>query len=174
MAEFLFITPAEITETTILSGSVDIDHYLLNIANVQLTVIEPLLGTELYDFILDGAENSTLTGLYLTLYNNYVKPITKHQALAEYVTVSGFQIKNGGAFKLVPENAEVMTKDEKAELSGIYSGIADTYILRFEKWICKNTLTEYKTYQDEVNASKSVSNTGGWWFGSGTQPTLIE
>ena len=174
MAEFLFIQPSEMTETTILGGNVDIDKYLLNIANTQLTVIEPLLGTELYDYILDGAENDTLTGLYLTLYNEYVKPITKHQALAEYVIVSGFTIANGGAFKHAPENAEIMSKDEKAEVSGIYSGLADTYILRFEKWICKNVLPEYKTYQDEVNASKSVTNTGGWWFGSGTQPTIIE
>ena len=174
MAEFLFIQPSEMTETTILGGNVDIDKYLLNIANVQLTVIEPLLGSILYDFVLDGAENSTLTGDYLTLYEEYVKPITKHQALAEYVQVSGFMITNGGAFKHAPENAEIMSKEEKLEVSQIYSGIADTYVLRFEKWICKNPLPEYKTCQDEVNASKTITNTGGWFFGNSGEPTIYE
>ena len=173
MAEFLFIQPSELTETTILGGNVDIDNYLLNIVNVQLTVIEPLLGTELYDFILDGAENSTLTGDYLELYNEYVKPITKHQALAEYITVSGFMITNAGAFKKTPEDAELMDKDEKALVSQIYSQLADTYTQRFYKWICKNPLTEYKTSQDEVNASKDIQNSGGWYF-KGAEPTIFE
>ena len=166
MAEFLFIQPSELTETTILGGNVDIDKYLLNIVNVQLTVIEPLLGTELYDFILDGAENATLTGDYLFLYNEFVKPITKHQALAEYITVSGFMITNAGAFKNQPENAELMDKDEKALVSTIYSGLADTFIIRFEKWIGLNgaNIPEYKTVQDEVNASKDIDNTGGWYL----------
>ena len=173
MADFLFIQPSEMASTTILGGNVDIDKYLLNIANVQITVLEPLLGTELYDFILDGAENSTLTGDYSTLYTEYVKPITKHQALAEYITVSGFMITNGGAFKHAPENAELMDKDEKALVSQIYSGMADTYIQRFLKWICKNPLDEYKTSQDDVNASKNVSLVSGWYFGS-DEPTLID
>jgi len=164
MAEFLFIQPSELTETTILGGNVDIDKYLLNIVNVQLTVIEPLLGTELYDFILDGAENSTLVDDYLFLYTEFVKPITKHQALAEYITVSGFMITNAGAFKHQPENAELMDKDEKALVSTIYSGLADTFIIRFEKWIGLNPLPEYKTNQDEVNASKDIDNTGGWYL----------
>ncbi|MBV1952737.1 MAG: hypothetical protein KUG64_11160 [Cycloclasticus sp.] len=174
MAEFLFIQPSDLTNTTILGGNVDFDKYLYNIANTQLTTIEPLLGTELYDKILLEASTDTLTGLYETLYNEFVKPITKHQALAEYIIVSGFTIANGGAFKHAPENAEIMSKEEKVEVSGIYSGIADTYILRFEKWICKNILPEYKTSQDDVNASKSITNTAGWWFGSGAEPTIYE
>ena len=173
MADFLVIQPSEMTETTILGGNVDIDKYLLNIANVQITVLEPLLGTELYDYILAQAEADTLAGDYLTLYTEYVKPIVKHQALAEYVTVSGFMITNGGAFKHTPENAELMDKDEKALVSQIYSGMADTYIQRFLKWICLNPLAEYKTSQDDVNASKNVSLVAGWYFGS-DEPTLIE
>ena len=173
MAEFLFIQPSEMTNTTILGGNVDIDKYLFSIANVQLTVIEPLLGTELYDYILDGAENNTLAGDYLTLYNNFVKPITKHQALAEYIEISSFMISNGGAFKHAPEGAEIMDKDEIMLLSQKYSALADMYSIRFQKWICLNTIPEYKTYQDEVNA-RSVQNVGGWYFGSSNEPTLTE
>jgi len=173
MATFLFISPSELTETTIIGGNVDIDKYQMNIENVMITVIEPLLGTELYDKIYSEAEADTLAGDYLTLYNEYVKPITKNQACAEYVTVSGFMITNGGAFKHQPENSELMDKDEKALISTIYSSKADTYIKRFLKWICKNPLPEYKTSQDEVDASKDVTLTGGWYFGH-DEPTLYE
>ncbi len=172
MAEFLFIQPSEMAETTILGGNVDIDKYVFNIANVQISVIEPLLGTELYNVISDGAENNTLTGDYLELYTKFVKPITKHQALAEYVEVSSFMITNGGAFKHAPENTETMDKDEIMLVSQKYSAFADMYVGRFNKWICKHTIPEYKRYQDEVNAM-NIQNKGGWYFGS-EKPTLYE
>lgn len=162
MATFLFITPSEMTSTTLLGGNVDVDKYRFCIADTQKKVIEPLLGTELYDKIYSEAEADTLAGDYLTLYNDYVKPITKHQSLATYVTISGFMIENGGAFKHQPENSEIMDKDEKALVSQIYSGNADMDIIRFEKWICKNPLPEYKTSQDEVNATKDMRLIGGW------------
>ena len=59
-----------------------------------------------------------------------------------------------------------MDKDEKALVSTIYSGLADTFIIRFEKWIGLNgaNIPEYKTVQDEVNASKDIDNTGGWYL----------
>jgi len=72
MAEFLFITPEEIASTTLLGGNVDPQKYLFCIANVQLTTIEPLLGSELYDKIYADAENNVLAGDYLTLYENYI------------------------------------------------------------------------------------------------------
>jgi len=73
-------------------------------------------------------------------------------------------IANGGAFKHAPENAELMDKDDIMLLSQKYSAIADMYVLRFNKWICKNPLTEYKTCQAEVDA-QNIQLKGGWYFG---------
>ena len=165
MAEFLFITPQELKSTTILGGNVDQDKFLFSIANVQIVTIQRLLGTELYDVILEGAENDSLTGDYLTIYDKFVKPITKNQALAEYIKISSYMIANGGAFKHSPENSELMTTEEINTLADTYSGMADTYIGRFEKWLCHNTIPEYKLHQDEVNASKTITNRSGWFFG---------
>lgn len=166
MATLLFITPQEITETTIIGGNVDFDKYTEHISNVMKTVIEPLVGSELYDYIYDGVLNNTLTGDYLILYEKFIKPITKNEACAEYITMSGFMIKNGGAFKHQPDDAEIMSKDEKAEVSDIYSSKADVDVQRFLKWICLNPLPEYKTSQDEVNASKDITLRSGWYFGN--------
>tara|TARA_R110000803_G_scaffold208322_1_gene276916 strand:+ start:156 stop:731 length:576 start_codon:yes stop_codon:yes gene_type:complete len=166
MAEFLFITPQELKSTTILGGNVDQDKFLFSIANVQIITIERLLGSELYDLILSGASTDTLTGLYLEMYDKFVKPITKNQALAEYIKISSYMIANGGAFKHTADNAIAMTDEEISGLSDTYAGIADTYIGRFHKWLSHNTIAEYKLYQDEVNASKSVTNRSGWFFGA--------
>ena len=165
MATFLFITPEEMKATTILGGNVDQDKFLPCVAHTQILSIERLLGTELYDLILDGADNGTLTGDYLELYTEYVKPVTKYQALAEYIKISGYMITNGGAFKHTPDNTELMSESEISGLADTYAGMADTYIRRFYKWMDKHSIPEYKTYQDEVNASKTIKNRSGWYFG---------
>lgn len=164
MAELLFIQPNEITKTTVLGGNVDISKYQFCIMNAQISVIEPLLGTLLYDKIISDVTGGTISGSYNTLYINFIKPITKNEALAEYIEMASYALNNGGLFKHAPENAEVVDKDESQYLSSKYHALAQMYILRFNKWICKNPLAEYIQYQDEVNAQK-IKVTGGWYFG---------
>lgn len=159
--EFLFITPQELIQGTIIGGNVDVDKYITSVANVQISTIEPLLGTELYDKIKTEAQADTLTGLYLTLYNEFVKPITKAEATAEYIEISSYILDNGGLYKHQSDNAEIVDKNEAQYLAGKYHSMAQMYIQRFEKWICKNDIEEYKLSQDEVNAQE-VKLTAGW------------
>ena len=160
--ELLFITPNEMTSGTILSGNTDTDKYLFSILNVQLTTIEPLLGTELYDKIISDIEGAGLTGLYLELYNDFIKPITKNEALAQYIEIASYLVDNGGIYKRSGENVEVVDKQEVQFLAGKYKSLAQMYVGRFNKWICKNPLIEYKTTQDEVNALKDINLNVGW------------
>lgn len=163
--ELLFISPSELAETTILGGNIDVDKYTFTILNVQLSVIEPLLGTILYNKIVSDVTNDTLSGDYLTIYNEYVKPITKFEAAAEYIEVSSYMLDNGGLFKHQPDNAEVVSKDEAQFLAGKYHALAQMYVQRFDKFICNNNITEYKCYQDEVNSGTTKDLTGGWYLG---------
>ena len=162
MAELLFIQPSEIAKTTVLGGNVDVDKYQFCVLNTQISVIEPLLGSELYDYIVTNY--LTLTGLYLTLYTEFVKPITKNEALAEYIEISSYTLDNAGLFKHSPDNAEVVDKEEAQFLAGKYHALAQMYVQRFNKWICNNDITEYKISQDEVNA-QSIKVTSGWFLG---------
>jgi len=166
MAETLFITPSQMAATTIMGGNVDPDKYLVNIAFVQLNTIEPLLGSELYDKISSEFIADTLAGLYETLFDEFVFPITKHEALAQYIEVSNFMLDNGGLFQHTAENRQLPTKDDSQFVAGKYHAMAEMYIKRFEKWICKNgsNIPEYKKWQDEVNA-QNVKTTSGWYFG---------
>ena len=160
--ELLFITPQEMTSSTILSGNTDTDKFLFCILNVQLTTIEPLLGTELYDKIKTDLEGAGLNGLYLELYTDFIKPITKNEALAQYIEIASYMVDNGGVFKHTGENLEIVDRAEVQYLAEKYKALAQMYVQRFNKWICKYTITEYKTCQDEVNALKGINLLGGW------------
>ena len=164
MAEFLFISPTKIKQSTIVGGNVDDDRIVFVISDVQNTTILPLLGQELYDVILAGADADNLTGLYLELYTKYVQPITKFQTVANFVLISNYNVANGGSVSHTSDNAQLMSAEELTRLSNTYAGMADTFIDRFEEWIVLNHLDEYKTTQDGVDASKHVSNRSGWFL----------
>ena len=163
MAEFLFTTDAEMKSTTLLNGNVDPDKYKFSISLAMDSVVEPLLGTELYDKIAAEAEANTLSGLYLTLYNEYVKPITKYAGLSEYLLIASYTLDNAGLFVRTPENAVSVDKEEAEFLASKYMSKATKYIGRFEKWIGLNPLTEYKHNQDGVEAQDIAPSTG-WYF----------
>jgi hypothetical protein len=161
MALKLFISPQELTQKTVIGGNVDIDNYNFAIENTMLSVIEPLLGTELYDKISSEWTADTLSGDYLTLFTEFVQPITKFQSAAEYIEVSSYKLTNKGLLKTASENSENVDKEETVYLSQKYRGLAQMYVIRFEKWIGLNMLSEYKSSQDEVNAQK-VALPWGW------------
>ncbi len=158
----LFVSPKEITEATILDGNVDVDKYTYCIEQVQEETVQTILGTELYNKIYEDVDNDTLSGLYLEMFVKFVKPITKFESVAEFITISPYSVSNYGTIKNNGENTSIVDPKEVSRLSEIYHSKAQTYIGRFEKWISKNPLEEYKETQDEVDASKDVNLNPGW------------
>jgi hypothetical protein len=155
--EILLIRPSEITEFTPLGGNVDIDKYKPCIFDVQVTVIEPLLGTDLYEKIRTDFDNDTLAGLYLELYDSYLKPILRHQVFAEYVEICSYISSNGGLYKHQPTDGQIVDKNEVQYLAQTQRTKAQSYIQRAEDWLCKNNLPEYKRC-----STINVKVSGGW------------
>jgi len=157
MATKLFITPQQISQTTIMGGNVDIDKFNFCIDNTQVMVIEPMLGTVLYDKMITDFPN--YSGNYLIMYTDFIQPIVKYQATAEYIEVSSYTLGNGGLFKHAPDNQEVVDKDEAQFLAQKYSAMAQMYVERFNKWVCGKGITEY------TNCNDYIKLTGGLYFG---------
>ncbi len=157
----LWLTPEEIAKTTIVGGNVERDSYSICIEWAQNTVIEPLLGTLLYDKIDLDNQNNTLEGDYLILFNDYINPILKNSTIAKYVPISNLRLGNKGLMRMTSENSETVSDEEKERLASTYESLAQTGIIRFEKWIKNNPLPEYLTIQDEVNATE-IQNSFDW------------
>lgn len=164
MAETLLIPLNEMTSTTVLGGNVDFDKYTFCVADAQVRIIEPLLGTLLYDKIKLDYKNNDLQGVYITLYNDYIKPITKFESVATFIEIASYMVDNGGIFKHAPADKEVVDTNEVERLSQKYHALADLYINRFEDWICKNDVEEYTNNQDEIKPNKNINTFAGWRF----------
>ncbi len=148
--ETLLIQPSEIVENTPLGGNVDIDKYLPLIVDVQLLVIEPLIGSELYEIL----KISPLSTENTTILNDYIKPIIRHQVVAEYIEQGAYAITNGGVFRHQPKDSAVVEKADLIYFAGIQRSKAQTYIDRYKKKYDKNSC-------DKNNINKL---TGGWYL----------
>ena len=165
MPDVLLITNAQLIEGSPLGGNIDLDKYQSVIRDTQILTLEPILGTKLYNKILADYEANTLSGDYLELHTEYIVPILVHSTAAEYITISGFNVANGGIFRYTPENATPADKNEIDYLANKQRSKADVYIQRLQKYLCDKNLPEYDQPQDEnydIKPDKDVNTFSGW------------
>lgn len=150
MAQALFITRQDLVQSSILNGNVDTDKFIQFIKIAQDIHIQNYLGTSLYNKIESDIEGSSLSGDYLALVNNYIKPVLIHFALVDYLPFSAYTLNNGGFVKLLPDNAESVTKDEVEYLVEKHRNFAQFYTRRMIDYIRFN-LEKFPEYYSNSN-----------------------
>jgi hypothetical protein len=170
MAEVLLISPLEITRGTPLGGNVDTDKYIYLVKDAQIMHIEPILGTKLYEKLKTDFAANTLTGVYLQLVDDYIKPILVHMSCAEFVSIAPYRVQNGGMYKHLPSDAESMSLDEIHSLTKNQKAKADVYIDRLNRFLCdqNSNIPEYTSAQDndyDEKPNPSDNYFGGLFLG---------
>ena len=140
----------EITKNTLLGGDIDVQKLRQCILDAQSLRLEELLGETLYEKIETDFDANTFTGLYNTLYNDYIKPFLIRQSAVEYLKIGAFTVANNGIFSPLPENASAITDVNLSNLIKNMQIKADTYAERMFKWLCKNNLPEYTSDSDNI------------------------
>jgi hypothetical protein len=145
----LFISVNDLKKKSIIHGMVDDDKIIHFIEIAQDIHIHQYLGTKLYDKLQADVIASSLTGDYLTLVNDYVKPMLIWYSQAEYLPFAGVSIGNDGMYRRLPENSEAIESKEQAKLVARIMENADFYAKRFLDHICENETLypEYRTNQ---------------------------
>jgi len=155
----LLITDNEITQGSMLGGSIDVERLRQCVLDAQVTRLEELLGQELFDYF---QETETPTGLYLTLLNDYIKPFLIKQSELEYLKIGAFNIANNGIFLQAPQNTQAVSDQNISLLIAQARSKADMFADRMVRWLCKNLLPEYaRNSENVVNYRK---NSIGSWF----------
>tara|TARA_R110000772_G_scaffold80437_3_gene171647 strand:+ start:253 stop:825 length:573 start_codon:yes stop_codon:yes gene_type:complete len=168
MATYL-ITSEEIRLNTPMGGNVDSDKFVNFINDVQVLVLENVLGTKLFNKIITDFNAGNLTGLYLQMFTDYIKPVLWHSVFAEYVKIGSIIVGNGGMYKHVAENAEVASMEDINYIAKNAQSKADTYIDRLIRFLCDqdSNIAEYTTNQDEdydIDPTKALQTISGWFL----------
>jgi hypothetical protein len=165
MAQALFVTRKDLVKFTSVNGGVDTDKFIQYIKIAQDIHIQNFLGTDLFNKISADILADTLTGDYLTLVTDHVKPMLIHWAMVEFLPFSAYTIANKGVYKNTSENAESVTKEEVDFLVEKERKTAQYYTDRFINYMSFNASTKFPEYytnnNDDVYPDKDA-NFAGW------------
>jgi len=163
------VTAQEIKTHTSLGGNVDADKFMHLLDDVQIMVLEPILGTKLYNKILTDFDAGSITGEYAEILNNYAKPVLWHSVQAQYLRDGIVLARNNGIFTATPNNSSPADLDAIKYIQKGAQSKADVYIERLERYLCDTNLPEYIQSQDndyDIHPSKDVTTIGGWYLGN--------
>jgi hypothetical protein len=152
----------DLTKNTVLGGNIDVDKLRQCVLDAQVTRLEELLGETLYSKIETDFEAETLTGVYETLYTDYIKPFLIRQSAVEYLKIGAFTVANNGIFQPQPNNAIAITDKNLSNLINEVRIKADMFAERMRKYLCKNTIPEYASSSDNIVNPNRPSNSG--WY----------
>ena len=167
MATALFITRKQLVQNSILDVNVDTDKFIQFVKIAQEIHIRNYLGTDLYNKIstdIAGTGGASLTGNYLTLVTTYIQPMLIHFAMVDQLPFAAYQIKNGGVFKHISENAESVSKNEVDFLVEKERDIAEYYTRIFIDYMSFNQslFPEYTSNSNEDIDPDKDALFNGW------------
>lgn len=166
MAVGLIINAQDVTKHTALAGNVDRDKIMQFIEIAQDIHIQNYTGTKLLNKIKTDIVAGTLTGVYLTLVTDYLKPMLIHWTMTEFLPFHAYIVSNGGVVKHVSENSETASKNEVDFLVEKSRSLAGFYSDLFVDYMTFNNASfpEYKLNIYNDITPKTDTNLGGWYL----------
>lgn len=164
MAKALLITDADLLAQSNMSGNVDTDKYKQYVSIAQDIHIQRLLGTDLLEYIQAQIIAGTLSGNYLSLVTNWIKPALIHWTMVELLPMLAITVANGGIYRHAPENANALSQDEVDSLVDQERDFAVYYSNRLVDYLCNNStlFPEYNTNTNEDISPSSDNNFCTW------------
>tara|TARA_R100000541_G_scaffold5598_1_gene13044 strand:+ start:3540 stop:4043 length:504 start_codon:yes stop_codon:yes gene_type:complete len=165
MAEAILITRKDVVKFTAMNGGVDTDKFIQYIKIAQDIHVQNYLGTDLLQAIQTKIKAGNLTGDYLSLVTDYVKPLLCHWAMVEYLPFAAYTIANKGVYKHSSENAENVSKEEVDFLVEKERTTAQYYTDRFIDYMSFNASSKFPEYysnNDEDISPDKDANFSGW------------
>ena len=164
MAQALLISRKDIVKFTAMNGNVDTDKFIQFVKIAQDIHIQNYLGTDLLEKIESDIISSSLTGSYLSLVTDYVKPMLIHWAMVEYLPFSAYTLANKGVYKHTSENATNVDKEEIDFLIEKERNLAQYYTDRFISYMSFNndSFPEYNSNTNEDVYPDKDASFEGW------------
>lgn len=152
---------------TSISGSIDEHKVNPHIYNAQILYLEPMLGSSLYEKIINLVETDMITGTtYQVLLDDYITPSLIFHAMEMFVVFNSFITANGGTFQFQPSNANPSGVNEIDKMGSKYKVIASKYDDKLNKYLCANSnlFPEYINNTGIVSKTQNT-NQGGFYLG---------
>lgn len=147
----LMIQPADVIALTLFDGNIDSDNLKPIIGIAQTTHLKAFLGTDLYAKIYDDYSHdydngvftpSVLSGVYLTIYEDYIKDFLSYYTAVIFVDLAGYKVSENGLHKITGENMTPLDSAETEKLSNRYNTLIAGVESNFKEFVSDLALPE--------------------------------
>lgn len=145
----LFISEQTLKERSIVNDNVDTKIVRFAIETAQDLYIHPVLGTDLYEELINGVQNNNLSTDETFLLNNYIRNTLIYYTLCELPMPLTYKFYNKAVSKKTSDNSELPTMSETVDIMNYYKNRAEWY---------ENRLVRYLKESERSNKFPSYTN----------------
>lgn len=161
-----FITVEELKQTT-FNANLDNEYIVPALEEAQSIYLREILGDLLYSSIENKIDSETLSGKYLTLVNQYIKPYLTYKVQSVIVIPLNNKTRNAGIINQYEQGFNTTTMKDTAYLAEHYDSRAEFYANRLTTYLQKNAadFPEYGYSDDNVTQPATSQNVTGIYLG---------
>jgi len=121
---------------TPLGTNVDPKNFLPFVPAAQDTYLQPILGTNFYNYILDQFSASALTATEYYLVNDKIQPAVAWRAASMAMPFLSMQVTNKGPQRQSGDFSESVSLDDMKYLKAETANMAEFYEERLKNYLC--------------------------------------
>lgn len=164
MSRVLLLSTAKLKKNTPIQSNVDDDILVNFIYNAQSTHIHQILGTDLYNRILNDVQNQNISGNYKTLLDDFIQPALIEWSFYEALPFISLKITNKS---IVRGNADYSIEGDLNDLRYLRNSVRDTAEYYSETAIghIKEYNHLYPEYLTNSGLDKRIPNSSAYFNG---------
>ena len=166
MARVFLISEATIKKNSVVNNNVDGMYLLPAIEFAQDSGLQPIIGTKLYNKLMDLVENGSITGStdYKLLLDEYITPYLINKVTADIQIPLSFKLRNQGVVQQTDTNTYVPSMKDIQYVIQNYENKANFYSNRLSDFLKANR-KKYPEYcsvdsSADMPSNKDAYNTG--------------
>jgi hypothetical protein len=168
MTNILLISEDYIKTNSGLNDNIWGDYLTPAIREAQDMRLQTVLGTNLYNSILEQIDTNDLKTPYKVLLDDYIQIFLMYQTISDLVPIIGVKLANIGVVVSNDEHVQNLSQTDRELVRNYYETRADFYCRRLQQYIAEHytdypELTESDCNRLRENLKSSTST--GLWLG---------
>lgn len=166
MAKVLLVSEQTLKKNSVVNNNVDGMYLLPAIEFAQDAGLQPIIGTKLYNRLMDMVEDGTIGNNedYKCLLDEYITPFLLNKVTAEIQIPLAFKLRNQGVVQQTGENTYVPSLKDLQYVIQNYENKANFYSNRLSDYLKANR-KKYPEYcsvdsSADMPSNKNAYNTG--------------
>lgn len=158
----LLIDENILKERTAIHGNIDPKLLYPEIKAAQDMYIEPILGSALFNKIINEVDAATITGTYKSLLDDYIIDALCWYVVSALPDAISYQFWNKGVVRKQGDSTELPSMSELLDISNKYRNRAEWYGERLNKYLkayaSTTVLPEYLSGNDQISDIQPEGN----------------